>query len=475
MARKEILTNLARIFTPSTEHPELDELIALFEARIATLANIFDVRNYGAAVDGETDDSQAWSDVWDAVVANHGGTIHIPPGEMVIADGLSAIKNFGAGKGVVVVQGSGSASKIRLSSLGANFAFWVGNASSVTFRDLVIVGNDDGAGGSAAEYETTTGAWMVIGSTDMINFENFWCLGLASSSALGGLYLSGSVAFRNSRFGGCVATNGGVVHLDGATGLLVENTQFVDFEYLDGIGYGKTAPLSANNKNWIRIVNPPALQGGVKPAITIRGSEFDENTTEALIYMVGTADDTFVMENCAFNGGYATFPAVKLDTLHKAIFRQVWVGLNVAAFSSFTLANVANVEVDGLIHDNGATDIVLTGTTRRLRLRDCQDVTVTNTAGALLDMDQAMPVTASAAALAPKAVTTHVTGTVNITSIVTTNFKAGDNLKLIFDGVLTFTDGNNLKLAGDFVTTADDQIVLTFDGANFYESSRSAD
>jgi len=67
----------------------------------------------------------------------------------------------------------------------------------------------------------------------------------------------------------------------------------------------------------------------------------------------------------------------------------------------------------------------------------------------------------------------HVTGTTTITSITSTNFQSGAVITLIFDGVLTFTDGSNLKLAGDFVTTADDVIVLTYDGSSWFENSRS--
>jgi len=67
----------------------------------------------------------------------------------------------------------------------------------------------------------------------------------------------------------------------------------------------------------------------------------------------------------------------------------------------------------------------------------------------------------------------HITGTTTVTSLVTTTFKVGAIVTLIFDAVLTFTDGNNIKIAGDFVTTADDTITLAFDGTNWLEVSRA--
>ncbi len=80
---------------------------------------------------------------------------------------------------------------------------------------------------------------------------------------------------------------------------------------------------------------------------------------------------------------------------------------------------------------------------------------------------------ASASAITPTGNMFHVTGTTTITSITSTTFRTGDELTIIFDGILTFTDGSNLKLNGNFVTTADDVIKLAFDGVNFFEISRS--
>jgi len=81
---------------------------------------------------------------------------------------------------------------------------------------------------------------------------------------------------------------------------------------------------------------------------------------------------------------------------------------------------------------------------------------------------------ASAAALPlPTGRVFHVTGTTNIRSITSTNFAAGVEITMIFDGVLTVTNGGNMKLAGNFVTTALDTLSLIYDGTNWYETARS--
>lgn len=67
-----------------------------------------------------------------------------------------------------------------------------------------------------------------------------------------------------------------------------------------------------------------------------------------------------------------------------------------------------------------------------------------------------------------------ISGTNNITSIASASTWLGRSIKLMFGGILTFTDGSNLKLAGNFVTTADDTITITsYDGTNWYEDTRS--
>jgi hypothetical protein len=84
-------------------------------------------------------------------------------------------------------------------------------------------------------------------------------------------------------------------------------------------------------------------------------------------------------------------------------------------------------------------------------------------------------VASAATVTLPRVGTTFlISGTTNITSIVASNWD-GQEVTLVFQGALTFTDGSNLKLAGNanFVTTADDTITLVCDGTNWYEVARS--
>jgi hypothetical protein len=66
-----------------------------------------------------------------------------------------------------------------------------------------------------------------------------------------------------------------------------------------------------------------------------------------------------------------------------------------------------------------------------------------------------------------------ITGTTNITSIVTSGW-TGKSVTLKFDGILTVTDGSNLKLNGNFVTASTSTLTLFCDGTDWFETGRSS-
>jgi len=97
----------------------------------------------------------------------------------------------------------------------------------------------------------------------------------------------------------------------------------------------------------------------------------------------------------------------------------------------------------------------------------------TGTGGAVTN-EPIPPTVASAATIAlPQGWDTcYISGTTDITSITPAGH-SGSSKRLIFLGALTFTNGSNLKLVSNFVTTANDQIILSGDGTNFYEQGRA--
>lgn len=82
---------------------------------------------------------------------------------------------------------------------------------------------------------------------------------------------------------------------------------------------------------------------------------------------------------------------------------------------------------------------------------------------------------ASAGTIAATGNVFHVTGTTGISAISTTGITAGTEITIIFDASLTVTNGASLMLAGaaNFSATADDVLVLIYDGTKWREKCRS--
>jgi hypothetical protein len=68
-----------------------------------------------------------------------------------------------------------------------------------------------------------------------------------------------------------------------------------------------------------------------------------------------------------------------------------------------------------------------------------------------------------------------VTGTTEITSIVSTTHRAGAVVTLVFTDTVNVAHGNNIILAGglDAGQDVDYTLTLVFDGSNWYETSRT--
>lgn len=438
--------------------------------------NVFDIRDYGAAVDGVTDDAEAVQAAIQAAIAVGGGTIFFPPGTTRIATGTPQVVAPANVFGHYIFEGVGANSKIWIDEMGYYSAITLANIRTATVRDLVFIGTQDNVA------ENTGQGIIQFATCNLATFERVGFYGLAAAGTEGVIYCYNSaIRFQDCFFGGCVSPSAAVVNVPNCTSFVWENNTITDYGFLDGIGYNKSS-VYGNTQHWIKViaVDGVPLNGMVNSAWSVRNSRFDENTSDCLVSFSSTratADQSLIIENCSFNGGFDNKPSIKTTGLVNVTLHKVWVGYYVPSsnptFSSLIAHNCDQVTINGLIHGTNNVDVLLTGTTKRLHLRECQNVTITNTANSYIDADQAMPATASAASLAPLGKRTHVTGNINITSITTTNLKVGDEITLIFDSTPTLTDGNNIKAAGNLVATADDTWTGVFDGTNVYEIGRS--
>lgn len=429
---------------------------------------------FGVVADDSTNNATAIQTALNSVRDAFGGTLVFPNGITKINGNI--VTNFNTKRGQVKLMGDGGKSVIHITGGAKVMEFQ--NAPQVIVEGLTFVGTP-----GVGVYDFTQNL-LFFNVVEQAIIRDCRFLGLAVNApeditfSLNGTHgivvaVETTLLVEACHFQGNGTVNcpniGGYNH----HGMTVRDTLCNDFGYQGNVTHSKT-PF-ADNHYWIRAFGGlmTSAHGFPRSKVMVERSHFDEGN----VFAIFVEDCQWVeLNNVKINTGISS--AINLENVRRARFNDVFVmKANNPGVISLTATDCDDVELNNLLHYSGVTTIQLLGTTKRATLRGCTAPGVlTNTAAALIDSDTAMPSTASAAALAPKAITTHVTGTTNVTSITATNFKPGDVLTLIFDGVLTFTHGNNIKLAGaaNFTTAADSMIVLKFDGTNFYEQSRKA-
>lgn len=439
--------------------------------------SVFNIKDYGAKVDGTTDDTTAVTAAINAAITAGGGTVYFPSGVTKIGTlDMSAI----ATAANVTLQGT-LGSDILLSTTAY---LSLGNFGLVVCEKLAFIGTSTSA--------MATGNLIVLSSNVLTTFRNcaFYGLGTTGNDATySGCILANSapIVFEDCFFVGCAAPSSAVVTSRGGAGLRADNTIFLDVAAYKGVTYSTGAKTAG--AAWVRLtLLSDVTSAGLKTG-QFNNCTFDEAPLWGIRFngTVVTRQHSATINNCHFNTGVDRGGGAYSGAIYATEMRQITVKDTTAGFSNNTtdyavceFNNVDVVEMDNFRGIYGASYVTFSGTTSRVKLRNCTlagfvtyPLGWNNSAAAYIDADTAMPTTASATATAPLGATTHITGTTAITSITTTNLKAGDVLRFIFDDAVTLTEGNNLVMAGNFATGATDTWVGIYDGTNVVELSRS--
>lgn len=121
---------------------------------------VYNVRDYGAAGNGTTDDFTAIQDTINAAQTAGGGTIFFPKGTYIVS---SHPQITGSG---IVVRGSGTGSVIRLATAamnasGTTLGLWVNGATNVTIENLAFDGNFDAIAKNGS-FHSASSLWSPI-------------------------------------------------------------------------------------------------------------------------------------------------------------------------------------------------------------------------------------------------------------------------------------------------------------------------
>jgi len=165
--------------------------------------NVLDIRDFGAEVDGKTDDTEAVRDTLDA--ASRGDTVFFPAGTTRVGDGYKRSVWMDSTHSGITLKGTGESSIIKQAGghTANNQVLYIEgdtNPEDITIRDLRVHGN------RANNANRTTHGFLAwpAGDTRNILVENVWvenCSATAFQASTGGVRFNRCTARHNTMHG----------------------------------------------------------------------------------------------------------------------------------------------------------------------------------------------------------------------------------------------------------------------------------
>lgn len=435
------------------------------------MIDVFDIRDYGAIVNGIADDTNAIQLALNDIKSNSGGTLYFPKGITKI-NGTTQIDMTGFA-GQIIFSGDGGSSSIHITSTGPDSVFYIANSPLVNVQNLTFVGT-----GNTGIDMTQSLFWFNV--CEMSKVSNCRFIGLALTAPIDptfslnkwyGLLVGRqtNLVVEGSQFGGCSTANCPSIEVEDYYSLTIRDTQFVDWgAYQSGVRI-KTGWQT--NSYWIRALNADEPQDGFRrDKVILENITMDEGNNQTIyIDDVGSVELNSVHANA---GNSPILSSIDIKNVnHVNITDSSVHQVNYAATNGVNLENCDEVVIENLKLEGIIDKLNITGTTKRVKIRNSDGVNIINTANAFIDADQIMQVTPSNNLVKPLGTVTHITGTTQLTNIDPTNFKVGDIITLIFDNYTPVVTTGNIKLycGLNITATPGKRVTLIYDGTNFYE------
>lgn len=338
-------------------------------AGAAVLGPELDLRDYGAVANENTDDGPALQRALDALAAAGGGTLIVPPGRYVIASPTA--RNFNDVSSAIVLRGVGSSSQLVLKGGSEVTSLLIGGIESVLFENLVFVG----VPGVYPDVKTAVRINYCLVAT----FRNCHFYGIGCAAADGGVVFAETSDLHLERcaFRGCTGSSSNgtpVVALQNWLGLTVEDTEFIDFGTLNGVGHSKTS--QASSAAWVGVGSTPPLRSTANQrGVLLRNVRMDEGAQFGLY--VRPNEPSAVIENLNIQGLMVNvshiFPraaGMVVDKVNHLTVRDSFFGFTTSEREAINLLRVNDAVLDHVQCVAGANVITASSSVNSLTVTE---------------------------------------------------------------------------------------------------------
>jgi hypothetical protein len=327
----------------------------------------FNVMDYGADGDGQTDDSQAFAAALDAAAEAGGGTVLVPNGKFVIASPIS--KRFASVAPKIILRGRGTSSQILIKS-GAT-AFSLVGLLDLVVEHLAFVGT----------VGVATDAIRVLDlpAIDRAVIQHCQFYGLSSEHSEGAIVAASAgtkLNIEHCAFLGSASKFNGVVYADGWGGFKITDSAFLDYGLLDGTLHSKTP--STVTLGWIRVRTPSgdfhAQQD--QGELFIRNVRMDEGSILGLIVDPPETSPRIghvFISGLRVNGnGLANSKGAHVSRTDNVFIERSWVGYNNhdTPHNAFQFFDAGDVVLDAVRCEEGFTSIYADAATSSLTVKN---------------------------------------------------------------------------------------------------------
>jgi hypothetical protein len=326
------------------------------------------LRSFGAKGDGTTDDSAAIQAALEALAAQGGGELLVPPGKYVLRTG--AATDFNSRAPAVRVVGYGSASQLLIQVPATQVALIFYNTEHLVIQGLTFVGTPG----------VRNDAWKVLSLVACLEVIVRDCsfYGLSSIDTTGGCIVEGrgsqihmqSCAFRGS----AGSYSEGTISNTGWSAFTIEDTQFVDYGTLQGVFHSKI-PV-APNLAWITLNDPirPPENSYSQNVVQIRDCLFDEGAfKQVLVAPTTTRVSRVHIDGMDSNvNGTALGAGVVINKTDEVVIERSFFGYaSVGPQDAVLLSDVRNTRLERIFCLQQSNRITADAKCRSLTLVEC--------------------------------------------------------------------------------------------------------